>query len=154
MRKLSIKVKAMKQTKTKNNIIIIAVLIGIFCVYNISIYSSKERVNPIKLSSKALKGQTLWQNNNCWSCHQVYGLGGYLGPDLTNVYSSPNKGGSYIKAFLNSGVKTMPEFNFSEEEKEALVSFLKHIDSTGYYPNKDAIIKPNGWVELINKDEK
>lgn len=144
----------MLQTRTKYNNIIIGVLIGVFFVYNILIYSSKERVTPIKLSAKALHGQTLWQNNNCWACHQIYGLGGYLGPDLTNAFSSQNKGEDYIKAFLNSGIKTMPKFNFSEEEKDALVAFLQQIDSTGYYPNKEALIKPNGWVEILYKNEK
>ena len=144
----------MKNTKNKNNIVIIAILISIFFVYNILIYSSEEKVVPIKLSTNAIKGQTLWQNNNCWSCHQIYGLGGYLGPDLTNIFSNPNKGKNYIKAFLNSGIKTMPKFNFSEAEKENLVAFLQLIDSTGYYPNKEAVIKPNGWVELKYKDEK
>ncbi len=139
--------------KTKKNILIISVLITLFCVYTISIYLSQDRKHPIKLSEKASRGQQLWQNNNCWSCHQVYGLGGYLGPDLTNIYSSPNKGENYIKTFLNSGIKSMPKFNFSEGEKEALVAYLKHIDSTGYYPNYDANFDITGWVELKNKHE-
>jgi len=144
----------MQHNKTKNNIIIITVLISIFCIYNFLIYSSEEREVSIKLSPNALKGQTLWQNNNCWSCHQVYGLGGYLGPDLTNIFSNPNKGEKYIKAFLNSGIKSMPKFNFTEAEKDNLVAFFQQIDSTGYYPNMEAVIKPNGWVELKYKDEK
>ncbi len=144
----------MTSRKTKNNILIISILIALFGVYNVLIYSSNDSETPIKLSERASHGQKLWQNNNCWSCHQVYGLGGYLGPDLTNVYSSPNKGGNYIKAFLNSGVKSMPKFNFSEEEKDAIVSYLKHIDSTGYYPNYDANLHKTGWVELKYKNEK
>jgi nitric oxide reductase subunit C len=110
--------------------------------------------SPIKLSEKALHGRKLWQENNCWSCHQTYGLGGYLGPDLTNIYSTNNKGPEYIKAFLNSGVKTMPKFNFSEDEKNAIVAYLKTIDSTGIYPNYDAKINASGWVDLKYKHEK
>ncbi len=144
----------MMNNKTKNSIIVITVLVLIFCVYNFFIYTSKESEHPIELSSEALLGQKLWQKNNCWSCHQIYGLGGYLGPDLTNVYSAPNKGSNYIKAFLNSGVKSMPKFDFSEEEKNALVAFLQQIDSTGYYPNTEADIKPYGWVEIKYKNEK
>jgi nitric oxide reductase subunit C len=136
------------------NIIIISVLIALFAVYNLLIYTSQDKKNPIMLSSKAKLGQQLWQNNNCWSCHQVYGLGGYLGPDLTNIYSAPNKGENYIKAFLSTGVKTMPKFNFSENEKEALVAYLKLIDSTGYFPNYEARFNITGWVELKTKDEK
>ena len=125
--------------KTKYNFFIITILITLFVVFNGLIYTSNENDNPI---------------HNCWSCHQTYGLGGYLGPDLTNVYSAENKGPLYIKAFLNSGVKAMPKFNFSEAEKEALVTYLKFIDSTGYYPNYNAKFKPNGWVELEYKNEK
>jgi nitric oxide reductase subunit C len=138
----------------KKNIAVIAVLFITFCCYNYFIYTSNESENPVKLSSKALHGQKLWQNNNCWSCHQTYGLGGYLGPDLTNIYSNKNKGENYIKAFLNSGIKTMPKFNFSEEEKNALVAYLKAIDSTGFYPNYNAKINATGWVDLKYKNEK
>ncbi len=77
----------------------------------------------------------------------------YLGPDLTNTYSDKTKGPEYIKAFLNSGIKAMPEFHFSEKEKEALVIFLKEVDQSGYYPNHNASIKPNGWVEIQYKNE-
>lgn len=146
--------KLMKKSKTKKNIIIITILIVIFSVYNLFIYASKDSDQPIKLSSKAMQGQKLWQDNNCWSCHQVYGLGGYLGPDLTNVYSAPNKGKNYIKAFLNSGIRSMPKYDFSEEEKDAIVIYLKYLDSTGYYPNYKAKTKLNGWVELRYKNEK
>jgi nitric oxide reductase subunit C len=137
----------------KKNIAIITVLITIFCCYNYFIYTSEESNSPIKLSQKALHGQDLWQKNNCWSCHQTYGLGGYLGPDLTNIYSAKNKGEDYIKVFLNSGVKTMPKFNFSEVEKDAIVAFLKTIDSTGIYPNYNAIINADGWVDIKYKYE-
>ena len=137
----------------KKKRLLISILIFLFCLYNVIIYNSKGNESPIKLSSQAIQGQKLWQKNNCWSCHQVYGLGGYLGPDLTNVFSASGKGSDYIKAFLNSGVKSMPKFNFSEAEKEALISYLEHIDKTGYYPNYDASFKALGWVELKYKNE-
>lgn len=140
--------------KAKKNIGVIALLLTVFSVYNFFIYTSDDYTIPIKLSSKAVKGQQLWQKNNCWSCHQIYGLGGYLGPDLTNIYSDSLKGPNYIKAFLNSGIKSMPKFNFTDDESEAIVAYLKTIDSTGYYPNYDAEIQTNGWVKLKYKDEK
>lgn len=141
----------------KQNKIVIIVLASLCAIYNVFIYTTKESKTPIILSTQAVFGQQLWQEHNCWSCHQVYGLGGYLGPDLTNVMSHPQKGEAYVKAFLNSGIKSMPKFNFSDEEKNAIVSYLQYIDSTGYYPNHDAVFKPTGWVELKykhNNDEK
>jgi nitric oxide reductase subunit C len=144
----------MRSKKTKNNIIIITVLVSLFSIYNFFIYTSENTQPPVKLNPEASLGLQIWQENNCWSCHQVYGLGGYLGPDLTNIYSHPDKGESYIKAFLNTGVRTMPKFDFTEEEKDAIVAYLKHIDSTGYFPNYDAKFNYSGWVEIKNKHEK
>ena len=106
------------------------------------------------MSEQAIQGEILWQKSNCTACHQLYGLGGYLGPDLTNVISRPGKGPNYVKAFLNSGVKAMPLFHFSEKEKDDIVAFLSHVDKTGYFPNTDAVLQNNGWVNLKYKSSK
>lgn len=138
---------------TKKYVVLIAILGALFLVYNYIIYTSEGYTAKVELSPKAMEGQFLWQKNNCWSCHQLYGLGGYLGPDLTNVFSHPDKGPVYINAFLNSGVKTMPQYNFSVAEKEAIIEYLQVVDRTGYYPNFDANIEPSGWVTIKYKYE-
>jgi nitric oxide reductase subunit C len=142
----------MKKT-TKVNTLTFASLIVIFIIYNSLIYNSDSYIPSTAMTKKAVKGEILWQNNNCWSCHQVYGLGGYLGPELTNIYSNPNKGPDYIKAMLNSGVKSMPKFNFTEEEKLAITEYLKIIDKSGAYPNISAEIERTGWVNFNNNNE-
>lgn len=106
----------------------------------------------VLLNEKAIKGQKLWQKYNCSACHQIYGLGGYLGPDLTNIVSNPNKGPDYVKAFLNSGVKVMPKFNFTKEEKDEIVEYLKFVDSSGFFPNKNYDINILGWVKIKMKN--
>ncbi len=131
----------------------IAFLLVTFGLYNYVVYTTETYIAVEKLSPQAVKGQQLFQSNRCWSCHQLYGLGGYLGPDLTNVFSDEKKGPLYIKAFLNSGVKSMPQFNFNEEEKEAIVAYLKQVDETGIYPNYDAKIEATGWVKLKYRNE-
>ena len=133
--------------------IIFLCLISAFSVYNYTIYTSKTDYGSIQLSEKALNGESIWLQNNCNSCHQLYGLGGYLGPDLTNVYSNRNENEYYIKAMLSSGVKTMPKFNFNMLEKEALIQFLKEVDQTGYYPNSNSVLETNGWVFIKNENE-
>lgn len=130
-----------------------ATLVVIFIVYNIIVYTQGTSNNTPLMSAKAIKGQQLYQDNNCTACHQFYGLGGHLGPDLTNVISEKNKGAEYVKAFLNSGVKTMPKFNFSEEEKDAITQFLIEVDQTGFYPIVDADKKANGWVDMKYKNQ-
>lgn len=139
---------------SKPYLYVIAILLATFGLYNYVVYNTEGYIAAEKLSPQAVKGQELFQSNRCWSCHQLYGLGGYLGPDLTNVYSDEKKGPLYIKAFLNSGVKSMPQFNFDEEEKDAIVAYLKQVDETGIYPNYDAQIEATGWVKIKYRNEK
>lgn len=127
------------------------VLVSAFSVYNILIYTQPAMSNVPVMSSFARAGERLWQDNNCAACHQLYGLGGYLGPDLTNVISHKNKGKEYVKAFVNSGIQSMPRFNFSEGEKEQIAAFLEHVDKTGYYPNKHVSFSRDGWVTMEYK---
>jgi nitric oxide reductase subunit C len=48
----------------------------------------------------------------------------------------------------------MPQFHFSEEEKDALVEYLRLVDETGIYPNYDAEIEASGWVKIKYRNEK
>ncbi|MBW7951127.1 MAG: cytochrome c [Chitinophagaceae bacterium] len=130
---------------------ILLLLILFFGVYNYWIYTQSQPTTKPALSKVAFAGQKLWIKNNCNACHQFYGLGGYLGPDLTNVYS--NKGEDFIKAMLNSGINTMPKFEFNEIEKNSIVAYLKEIDNTGFYPDKKATFQKNGWVIINYKNE-
>ena len=63
---------------------IFTALVLLFLAFSASIYT-REDVNGA--SPVAGSGKLVWQKHNCQSCHQLYGLGGYLGPDLTNVIS-------------------------------------------------------------------
>lgn len=145
----------MKKTfTTRFYIVFIGCLISVFAFYNYSLYTGNVAKYELTLSNKAIEGQQLWIQKNCASCHQLYGLGGYLGPDITNICSDKNKGPEYVKAFLNTGVKSMPKFNFTEKEKENIAAFLQEVDKTGFYPNYKAIIQPSGWVKIEYKNEK
>ncbi len=136
--------------KIKNQIVL-GVLLSIFGVYCAVIYLQPAASSVKFMHNQALAGEKLWQDNNCTACHQLYGLGGYLGPDLTNVASVAYKNETYLKAFLDGGIGAMPEFEFSAQEKDALIAFLRHVDSTGYYPLRNAVRKPSGWLEIQYK---
>lgn len=133
--------------------IVLGTLVLLFITYNCVLYTIGTKTDLQPMSPSAIRGQNLWQQNNCTACHQIYGLGGYLGPDLTNVISLDGKGPQYVKAFLNSGVRAMPVFNFNEEEKDDIVELLKHIDKTGYFPNRNPEIENSGWVKLKYKQQ-
>ncbi len=137
--------------RTFYNKLILVILVIAFVFYNYAVYTGDAHIVSHRLSRAAIRGQDIWQKNNCSACHQIYGLGGYLGPDLTNIHSHPSKGPEYIRGILNSGIRHMPEYQFGEREKEALTAFLRAVDSTGYYPNKQARFLKNGWVEIKTK---
>ncbi|MBK7966690.1 MAG: cytochrome c [Bacteroidetes bacterium] len=84
---------------------------------------------------------------NCQSCHQLYGLGGYLGPDLTNIYSHPEKGETLIRAMLKSGTRQMPEFNLKEDEILAILEFLKSADACGKADPREFKVNTLGLTE-------
>ena len=126
-------------------------LMLVYVIFNTIIYTNKPDYGNVKLSPEGVKGETLWLKNNCHACHQIYGLGGYLGPDLTNVYSASGKSEETLRTFMISGVKSMPRFNLSTEEQDALLQFLKEVDETGHYPDKKARFRYDGWVEFNQK---
>jgi len=97
-------------------------------------------------STKAIQGKKLFQEYNCISCHQVYGLGGYMGPELTNIMSDTNKGEIYAKAFIKNGTQKMPNFKLSDEQIVCLIEYLKEVDISGLSPNYKHSISKTGYV--------
>jgi nitric oxide reductase subunit C len=115
-----------------------------FSIYLKPVFSSP---NTDFEQQQAGLGRLVWQQYNCQSCHQLFGLGGYLGPDLTNVYSAPGKGEILIRAFLKSGVEPMPTFNMSEREISQLMAFLKALDACGIADPRSFNILPNAMTQ-------
>ena len=112
----------------RNYLIVFLTLVVCFMVYSFSIYL---KPSAVVSSDKAIQGRLVWQKYNCQSCHQLYGLGGYLGPDLTNVLGVPNKTPDYIHNILQSGIQQMPVFRLSEKEFGELIAFLQATNATG-----------------------
>lgn len=107
-------------------------LAGMYLAYSVAVYvKSDSQTNNISPSDKVVKGWHLWQANNCHTCHQLYGLGGYMGPDLTNIASDSTKGYPYMKTFIKSGSAKMPNFHLSDEETDEIIEFLQWVDKSG-----------------------
>lgn len=81
------------------------------------------------LSARAVEGQTIFRAYNCQSCHQLYGNGGYLGPDLTNATSRVPPG--RYAAFLDEGAGAMPAFHLTPEEQAAVWTYLTELGRSG-----------------------
>jgi len=123
-------------------------LVAVFVVYSYSIYTAgTDMKNTPAPSESVLKGQQLYRDNNCTACHQFYGLGGYMGPDLTNVISDPMRGTDYARGFIEYGTLKMPNFELSEKEINDLIAYLTHVDASGSYKPSTSKKNWNGTVD-------
>ncbi|MCB0803914.1 MAG: cytochrome c [Bacteroidetes bacterium] len=139
-----------------NKQLIFFFLFVLFIIYSFSVYFSGTTYDKgiSHFTTEAKLGKKLFQEKNCISCHQIYGLGGYMGPELTNIISYRDNDESIARAFLKGGTAKMPNFQLNDEEIDALISYLKYIDKAGNYPPKAYEITPYGTVNEIVTDEK
>lgn len=124
-------------------VILFSILVASFLIYSFYLYNNL----PFKtreVNKESLNGKDIWQEKNCNACHQIYGLGGFLGPDLTNVYSL--KSPEYIKAFIISGTAVMPKFNLTNNEINCLIAYLKSVDASGNADPKKITLNINGTI--------
>ncbi|MCK4708454.1 MAG: cytochrome c [Gammaproteobacteria bacterium] len=101
--------------------------------------------NRENLTEQVALGKRVWEHNNCVGCHTLLGEGAYFAPELGNVYKRFGNSTDAIKGFIMSrpkdgipGRRSMPQFNLSEEELEAVAQFLKYasgINTQNWPPN-------------------
>jgi nitric oxide reductase subunit C len=106
--------------------------------------SLPERDNRGAITPQVAQGKMLWEKNDCIGCHTLLGEGAYFAPELGNVYKRLGSTDA-IKGFIASrpkdgipGRRSMPQFNFNDEELSALAAFLKYsseINTSNWPPN-------------------
>ena len=89
-------------------------------------------------------GKKLWETNNCIGCHTLLGEGAYFAPELGNVVLRQGSKEA-VKAFIKGrpaegipGRRSMPQFNFSDKDLDAIADFLEYvskIDAAKWPPN-------------------
>jgi nitric oxide reductase subunit C len=104
-----------------------------------------ERDNRENLTGTVALGKKVWEDNDCIGCHTLLGEGAYFAPELGNVYTRFGNSKEAIIGFIKSrpadgipGRRSMPQFNLSDEELEAIAEFLKYtseIDTNNWPPN-------------------
>lgn len=107
-------------------------LCALLCAYAVQtalIYTDRAGTACGPLSPAALAGRAVWQQSNCQTCHQIYGFGGHLAPDLTNRASLLGPAG--LRALLASPPRQMPLYRLSAAEIDDLYAFLREISATG-----------------------
>lgn len=112
---------------------LLCVLVISYACYSFVVYTkgTAGALTPTAETQQTVSmGKQLYQQYNCSACHQVYGLGGYLGPELTTAYSDKNRGEAYMRAMLQVGGNRMPNFHFTTQQIDALIAYLKYVDTT------------------------
>ena len=104
-----------------------------------------ERDNRDAITEQVALGKKVWEENNCIGCHTLLGEGAYFAPELGNVYQRFGKSKEAIKGFIKSrpvdgipGRRSMPQFNLTDEELDAIAEFLKYtseINTENWPPN-------------------
>lgn len=101
--------------------------------------------NREALTEQVVLGKKVWEDNDCIGCHTLLGEGAYFAPELGNVYQRFGNSTEAIVGFIKSrpvdgipGRRSMPQFNLSDEELEAVAAFLKYaseINTANWPPN-------------------
>ena len=113
----------------------------------VALIFDSERKIPFRSNAQAItpavvSGKHLWETRNCIGCHTLLGEGAYFAPELGNVYK--RRGGDFIKVWIKAqptkvpGRRQMPQFNFSDQQLDDLVAFLKwtsEINTENWPPN-------------------
>ena len=104
-----------------------------------------DRDHRENITEQVVLGKKVWEENNCLGCHTLLGEGAYFAPELGNVYTRFGNSTEAIKGFIKSrpeggipGRRSMPQFNLSEEELDAIAEFLKwtsEINTANWPPN-------------------
>ena len=104
-----------------------------------------DRDNRDGITPQVARGKMVWEENNCIGCHTLLGEGAYFAPELGNVYTRFGNSTEAIKAFIQSrpkdgvpGRRSMPQFNLSADDLEAVAQFLKYsseINTANWPPN-------------------
>jgi len=104
-----------------------------------------ERDHRENITPEVALGKKVWEDNNCIGCHTLLGEGAYYAPELGNVYKRFGNSKEAIIGFIKSrpkdgipGRRSMPQFNLTDEELEAVADFLKwssEINTAGWPPN-------------------
>ena len=102
---------------------LLAVLSACFVLQTGLVYSDEV---DITLSDEAVEGRRLFHQNSCQVCHQLWGQGGFLGPDLTNAGSRVDE--TRLSSLLTVGSGQMPAMHFTDAEIAAMRAFLVEID--------------------------
>lgn len=110
---------------------VLGLLVVVYAAVSLVAYTDYPRhSNAPPLTDLERRGLHLWRRHNCQVCHQIYGFGGFLGPDLTNRVTDATATDE-LGPILQEGAGAMPAFHFTAAEREALLAYLRRVSRSG-----------------------
>ncbi len=109
----------------------LGLLVVAYASVSVVAYTDYPRQGPdASLTVLEQSGLAVWRQHNCQACHQIYGFGGFLGPDLTNritdTVTDPEFGW-----ILANGSGRMPALRLGAPEQQAVLAYLRAMNRTG-----------------------
>ncbi|MEZ5966198.1 MAG: cytochrome c [Planctomycetota bacterium] len=104
-------------------------LLAAFVTQAAFVYGDDVAAGQAALSPTELRGRQVFLSHNCYACHQIYGFGGFLGPDLTNAAQRVPR--ARLEELLTHGSKQMPAFALPAADIDAVEAYLRAVDRTG-----------------------
>ena len=106
------------------------------------------------------EGRHLFETEGCHGCHKLNGVGGSIGPDLTEEGANHRSPQWLVRHFLAPSVvspgSAMPNFHFTQEQARALTYFMLSLtnqDMGSYYSSMQLIPSPEfGRHLFVEKD--
>jgi nitric oxide reductase subunit C len=118
----------MKVTPGKRKLLFVGLIAAFLLQSSLVFLDPTGRETPALTETESL-GRKIWLKHNCQSCHQLFGFGGFLGPDLTNRAHLLTP--AALKIILQIGPKQMPSIDLSLDEANELHAYLNHMNKTG-----------------------
>lgn len=104
-------------------------LLAAFAAQGAMVYTDAKAAAHPPLTDLELAGRAIYLSRNCAACHQIFGFGGFLGPDLTNAAQRVPR--ARLDDLLKNGSLQMPAFGLLSEDVDAVEAYLRAIDRTG-----------------------
>jgi nitric oxide reductase subunit C len=120
-----------KRLESRWRKILLLVLWGVYLSVSIVAYTDFPRQQSSRpLTELERQGLAVWRHHNCQVCHQIFGFGGFLGPDLTNFVDNKKSDGEFT-SILTYGLGRMPALNLTSADQRAVLAYLRRINWTG-----------------------
>ncbi|HAK57041.1 MAG: cytochrome c [Vicinamibacterales bacterium] len=109
----------------------LGLLVATYVVVSVVAYTDFPRRASIPpLTELEHEGLLVWRRHNCQACHQVFGFGGFLGPDLTNRVGDDTATDA-LRPLLTRGSNRMPGLDLPLAEQDAVLAYLRRLNRSG-----------------------